>query len=819
VAVVDVFDLFAKIKLDSSGYEKGLNAAKELGGKVAGGIATAFKASATAITGVGAGLTALTKQTLNAVGEFEQLEGGARKIFDEMDFDKISRDAKNAYRELNMSASEYLESINLAGATFAQTMGDEKGYDTARKGMLAIADFASGTGKNLTELNQKYQLITRSASGYQSIADQFAGILPQTSADFLDAAKAAGLLKNEYEELKKVPVAEYQQAVTEMLVKGVENLGLSNNTLRESTETLTGSFAMAKAAWKNFMTGTSDVKTFKDAFTSAIDNTVKNLDTIVPRLSDGLIQLSDALAPEIPRIIENTLPTIITSTSTLVTGLAERLPDILQMILPSLVSGTVRVVSAFVTALPRMIKPLGSAVKVIGDELISRKDELLTAGGELMDMVISPLKKNSAKIGETAVTFVSNLASKIADARVLENIGAVADDVVNGLAAGLTSQTALDAFFHAAPKILTGLADGIKNFLVGENNESGLAGALESILNNIATWFEDENNRKYFLDSAGNFIDSLGESLLLVVNKVPDILLSAGRALLDVFIGGIDYDHGADQFWSSLLSSIWNSAKRWELPFSGDKIHIQEMWGKYGGSMGYDEFEKKWYDSEDFGDWLFGMSDDERMRKMGLSYRTGNAGASDYVTEHYDEIQERTKRIEQEEEEAARKKLSDLQSQTIWQNSPLLQKEYDNYVQSHFVDGFSDLTTSDLVDVVEGLINRRRQELRQKNQISDFLKDTGTQGVPFAEGGIVTKPTLAWIGEKGEKEAVVPLEHETETSRALGLGGINITFGDIYVQGGASPEIADNLIQQIDEKLRTWQIMQKRGVGSTAWQH
>jgi hypothetical protein len=351
---MDVFDLYAKIKLDTKEYENNLKDAsgkfekfgdglKGAVGKLGDILAGIGKAAAVGIGAAGTALTALTKQTLDAVGEFEQLEGGAQKIFDEMDFERISRDAKNAYKELNMSASEYLESINLAGATFAMTMGDEKGYDTARKGMIAIADFASGTGKNLTELNQKFQLITRSATSYQSIADQFAGILPQTSADFLEAAQSAGLLSNAYKELKDIPVAEYQQAVTEMIVEGVDKLGLAQNTLRESTETLTGSFAMARAAWQNFLTGQSDTKTFTGALSSAISQTMSKLDTIIPRLTTGLTEIVDQLAPEIPPIIEQTLPAIITGASSLLTGLAERLPDLLTTVLPSLAEGVVDV--------------------------------------------------------------------------------------------------------------------------------------------------------------------------------------------------------------------------------------------------------------------------------------------------------------------------------------------------------------------------------------------------------------------------------------------------------------------------------------------
>lgn len=315
-------------------------------GKLADTMKNALVAGAkTAAAAIGAGATAIGKvitDSVGAYGEYEQLVGGAQKIFDEMDYSIIANDAAKAYRELNMSASEYLESINLAGATFAQTMGDQKGYDTARKGMLAIADFASGTGKSVDELTTKFQMITRSASSYQSIADQFAGILPQTSSDFLEQAQQVGLLSTEYEKLTEVPVAEYQQAVTEMLVRGVDALNLSNNTARESTETLTGSLAMAKKAWENLVVGFSDpdadlgqlIDNFFDSGLSAFENIEPTIEKALGGVGAFVEKAAPIISDKLPPIIEKILPSLLTTGAVLVTsigkGVAKALPSLLE---------------------------------------------------------------------------------------------------------------------------------------------------------------------------------------------------------------------------------------------------------------------------------------------------------------------------------------------------------------------------------------------------------------------------------------------------------------------------------------------------------
>jgi len=288
-------------------------------GSVAGRVAAAVGKAALAGTAAAAtGIAALTKSALDGFSQYEQLAGGAKQIFDQMDFGRISSDAQNAYRTMGMSANEYLESINQVGAAFAATMGDEAGYETAKRGMQAISDYASGTGRDLGELNEKYQMITRSTSSYQSIADQFAGILPATSADFLEQAQAAGFLSGEYTKLTEVPVAEYQQAVTQMLEKGVDSLNLTGNTAREATETISGSVGMMKASWANFVTelGKDDAdmeartSELVDSVVAVVQNVIPRVATIVGNLGQKLPGLIKKLAPVVASAVTSVLDSV-----------------------------------------------------------------------------------------------------------------------------------------------------------------------------------------------------------------------------------------------------------------------------------------------------------------------------------------------------------------------------------------------------------------------------------------------------------------------------------------------------------------------------
>ena len=268
-------------KIDESGLSDGLKSLRK-------GVLNFEKAlKGVAVAGAGA-FVAVGTAAIKTYADFEQLSGGVQKIFNEIDYSMIEKDAQEAFKTMQMSANQYLEVMTTVGANFASTLGDAKGYEVAKQGMKAITDFATGTGRSVDELSEKYQMITKSTSSYQSIADQFAGILPATSAGFLEQAQAAGFLSDSYTKLTDVPMAEYQEAVTQMLTKGVDALGLTNNAANEATTTLSGSFSMLKGSWSNLLV--------------AFANPEQDLNLAIDDLKDSLSAVADNLLPRIGEV-------------------------------------------------------------------------------------------------------------------------------------------------------------------------------------------------------------------------------------------------------------------------------------------------------------------------------------------------------------------------------------------------------------------------------------------------------------------------------------------------------------------------------------
>lgn len=447
-------------KGDDSDLTKKTNNVSSKLKNVASGIAKAFT------VGVGAATTAMTvlvKKSVEAVGEFEQLAGGAQKIFDEMDYSQIEEDAVNAYKTMNMSANEYLSAINNVGATFSSTMGDTKGYETAKKGLQAISDYATGTGKDIDTLSEKYQMITRSTSSYLSIADQFSGLLPQTTDGFLEAAQAAGYLSDEYTSLTDVPVAEYQQALTELLEDGVDALNLTGNTAAEASDTLTGSISAAKSAFENFISGASDIDQVVETFGNAAENIVKVVAEMTPSLLNGMVTLINNLLPQVPILIQQLLPGVVSGVVSIITGIINLLPQIIEMlasmlptILESLINGLMTIGQSLIQMLPTIIPQIITAIIEALAMINEHFDEFMMMGFQIIWAIIQGLINSIPTIIANLPTIIEAMLNFFTAGKMLSAGTALLKGLGNGLIKSIPS------LISNLPQIITSMVSTLK---------------------------------------------------------------------------------------------------------------------------------------------------------------------------------------------------------------------------------------------------------------------------------------------------------------------------------------------------------------------
>ena len=525
---MNLLDLYAKIVFDDSEYTKGIDRAERNSGKLADalkkGVVNSAKMATAAIATVTTAIAGLVTASVRGYSEYEQLVGGAAKIFDQINQSKILADAQNAYKNLGMTASQWLGVMNDAGAAFSATMGDEAAYEAVTRGMEAIADYTTGTGKSFDDLMGKFTLITRSTSSYQSIADQFSGILPATTEEFLKQAQAAGFLEGKYKSLTDVPLAEYQEAITLMLEKGVAELNLTGNAASEAFTTISGSFAMAKASWSNLVSGladdNADFAMLIDNFTTSIGAVVDNTMPRVVTALGGVVNLIGTVLPmaveQIPPLVVQVLPQLADAASGMIMALISGIENGQGDLVGVVMSVAMQIVSLVLTAAPKLLTVGVSLITQLVNSLASAAPELIPAAVSAVLQLVEGLTNpdSFSALIDGAIALIMGLTDGLIAALpiLLESAPGIIENLVNVLIENLPklSLAGLDFMIALAMGVIENLPEIAS---AAWQIITKLAGSLDDYLYKLGEWGEDAIDKIYtsIQEAWGKLVDAGSE--------------------------------------------------------------------------------------------------------------------------------------------------------------------------------------------------------------------------------------------------------------------------------------------------------------------
>ena len=466
-----------------SAITKGLNAESvgstagtKMGSSLSSSLIKAFT-SVVSVATVANYTKKLVSTVINNFSDWEQLTSGINKVFDEMDTSVIFEDANNAYKTLNLSANDYMETITKVGSAFSSSMGDEKAYEVAKTGIQAVSDYATGLGLDVDTLNDKYQLITRSTSSYQSIADQFSGILPQTSSAFLEAAQSAGYLSDEYESLTEVPVAEYQEAVTLMMADGVEQLNLTGNTAKEALDTVSGSLSATKASWENFTSalGSGDV----DFLSSSLDGLKESLFGVEGAgngLVNNVLKVIGNLFSNLSSIISEKMQSVIDNLPDTLSKLRTKAEEFIKNDLDDVVDSIISYMNNNADMSVKLIDAISDAISDALDDLSNDPELASKMVSAIVKLTVS-LYKNKQKISNALLGALIDIVST-----ALQDLpDYLTSDWLGGFFSGLGEDCA--SFFSTSFTSSNGFG------------EEGILGKFSNLTDSIVTfWVEMHTN-------------------------------------------------------------------------------------------------------------------------------------------------------------------------------------------------------------------------------------------------------------------------------------------------------------------------------------
>lgn len=501
---MDVFNLYAKLSLNTDDYEKGVEKAKGgasslmdvFSGTLLGNVVSdGLRNVANGITEIGKTAAnmamSIGKASLDSYADYEQLVGGVETLYKDS-AGIIENYAKDAYKNVGLSANDYMEtSTSFAAALVSSLSGDtEKAAEMANTAISDMSDNANKMGTNIASIQdayngfakQNYTMLDNLKLGYGGTQAEMKRLIKEAAA-MTDTQKELGVTVDS----NSMSYANIVQAIHVVQA----NMGIMGTTSKEAATTIQGSTASMKSAWENLLTGIADpeqdfqtlVDNLVDSVITAGNNIIPRIKEIVPTLIDGLSELVTQLAPYVSGVIMELEPTIEEGLQTLFGGLSsvasELQPivaDVFSFFGDAIISG---LTSAIENSDFSFLLDIFDNVKTAAEEVVPVIEEiapaLVTVGAAVKGWQIGTKIQKMVTAFDEAKVAVSLFSMGLSDAEIAQgalNGTLKASEVLAGLLTGKISlmtlaqeaaakaQAAFNAVLAANPIALVVVAIG-----------------------------------------------------------------------------------------------------------------------------------------------------------------------------------------------------------------------------------------------------------------------------------------------------------------------------------------------------------------------
>ena len=377
---MNLFNLAAKVTLNTKGYDAGVNEATSKGRKLASVLGSGLKSAAmvgvAGITAAAGGIAALTGGAIKNYAQFEQLVGGVDTLFKDSS-QKVQEYADNAYKTAGMSANEYMDTVTSFSASLLQSLdGDtEKAAEVADQAIRDMSDNANKMGTDIGSIQYAYQgFAKQNFTMLDNLKLGYGGTQAEMQRLLEDAEKLSGV---------HYDLSSYAD-ITEAIHVIQTEMGITGTTAAEAASTIEGSVNSMKAAWTNLKTGLADENA--------------NIDELLDQFLDSVDTVADNILPVIGRILSNISNKII-----------ENFPQIVQRgaeLLAKLAVGIVK-------AIPEMLKSIPKVIDAIIEGFKKADADWLDIGRNVVMGIFDGIGSMVAWANEKIFGFVGGIVSKV----------------------------------------------------------------------------------------------------------------------------------------------------------------------------------------------------------------------------------------------------------------------------------------------------------------------------------------------------------------------------------------------------------------------
>lgn len=570
---MNVMDLVAKISLDSGDYEKNVDSAKSsfsgLGTSIANGAKTigkvavgAFTAISGAIAGATGALISNAKETAeyaDNIDKMSQKMGFTTDAFQEWDFimqhngssieavkgsiiklDKALESDTDAWERLGLSQEELLN------------MSSEEKFEATVKALQGVTDEVEKAQLAQEVFGKSYQemmpLLNSSAEDVEAMKQQvhdLGGVMSE------DAVKAGAQFQDSLQNL--------QTAFT----------GAKNNLMGEFLPSLStvmdGLSALISGDESGIGKITQGIEDFASKLNEKLPTVIHTAGQILNSLISALPQAFDAIASQLPSILEQAIPTVINA----VVGLA----DAVIKALPQLLSAIQSNIGVITSGLSKIIKSIGQIILKLAPVLLPM---ILQVGMDLIMELARGFSENASEVINTIITLINMVVTQLTNPETLTmllNAGLqILMALVNGIAENMP--LLLETVGTLLINVVTFIAENLPNLIsqIGQMGAKVVTDILPTILTSIGTAVASMILK--VSDGISDKMIDIKNKATEFFGKIPEALME-GLAYLAVQIG--NFASSAIDFFKSgfqkitdigrdIVTGLWNgiqNAKDW----------------------------------------------------------------------------------------------------------------------------------------------------------------------------------------------------------------------------------------------------------------
>lgn len=435
---MNLMDLFVKIGVDDQASGK----VASITNSISSGIATAAKIGTAALGAVSTAVAALSKSSISQYADYEQLVGGVETLF-KKNASTVLRYAQDAYKTSGLSANQYMETVTSFSASLLQGLNGDTAK-AAKIADMAITDMADNANKMGTSMEMIQNAYQGFAKDNYTLLDNLKLGYGGTQSEMARLINDSGVLGKSVEvtaeSVKDVPFNKIIEAIHVIQ----SEMGITGTTAKEASETISGSWASTKAAWKNLLTGMADpTQDFDKLLSNFLDSASKFGDNLIPRVKKSLqgigkliVGLSPVINEAIPVVVQDVLPSIINSGVELLFALIRATGENAD----ALIDGAVTILEHLARALVDNSDTVGSsAASVVGrlvNALVQIAPTLINAGlvfaTNLLGGMIQGLANVHPLVAALVAAFMAYKAT-LAAVQVVQTIVTAAQALMNGV--------------------------------------------------------------------------------------------------------------------------------------------------------------------------------------------------------------------------------------------------------------------------------------------------------------------------------------------------------------------------------------------------